>query len=478
MTLQQTLLVQPPPTTSLYTGQISIVGNQFYNGLNGAGVPIQLRGANMSALEFVGTDQFSDVSNWGGVKPAWSVYQQYWKPNCCRIPLNAQSWLGQTCTVVASNTAFSSTVQSADPQSDYQSTVIQAVADANAAGCYVILDLHWDAPELTLGGVTAQPMTNTTFSQSAFANQTNSLNFWTSIANTFKNNPSVIYELFNEPFLDFDTGGSTLWGLMLNGGSFTRYQTISYNFATQTWNVAGYQQMLNAVRATGSTQICIINGPSFSQSIENYTNYFPTDSLSTPQLAHGWHPYPSGTYPYTNGNVYGKIGSDSGANTSSFSQWAQAVLNAGIPVIITEDGGSGGVGAIATPAEPHMAYMQSLADSMGMSYVCWQWNNVISPSNQFYGYISGTALTITFPVSGTASRYDDYCGTAGYQFQLSSGSGSNWTTSYSQTVGSSSSPVLFGQVTGNRCTTGTQSAPTALLGEGSTTQTWMVNHTP
>jgi hypothetical protein len=109
-------------------------------------------------------------------------------------------------------------------------------------------------------------------------------------------------------------------------------------------------------------------GPSWTQEAQNYKlQWFPTDTLSPPQLAAGWHPYPHGTYPYSNGDVYGQTGSDTGAGTSSFAQWFEAILNAGIPVIITEDGGQGGTSAAS--GEPHMSYMESWADTKFASYI-------------------------------------------------------------------------------------------------------------
>jgi endoglucanase len=347
--------------------------------IDGKGKPLQLRGANMSGLEFVGV-QGGTVSNWGGTIPSWPLFKT-WGANAVRIPLNVGSWLGLTTYTAHGQpaTSFGSKVV-ADPQGNYKQTVIGAVAAAQASGLYVILDLHWSAPQVTLNGNTQYI---TPDGQPEFMNSSTDIPFWTSIAQTFGtqatpqsgvSNAGVIFELFNEPYIDYYASGSTLYGLMRNGGTVSTYTWAigAYKVSpTGGVRIAGYQQALNAIRGAGANNVCIVNGPSWAQEAENYKQWFPADTLSPPQLAAGWHPYPNGTYPYSNGDIYGQIGNDPGAGTSSFAQWFQAILNDGTPVIITEDGGEGG--ALATSGEPHMAYMESWADAQFASYIAWEW---------------------------------------------------------------------------------------------------------
>jgi endoglucanase len=355
---------------------VTVSGNKL---IDGGGKPLQLRGANMSGLEFIGV-QGGTVSTWGGTIPQWPLFKT-WGANAVRIPLNVGSWLGLTTYTAHGQpaTSFGSEVI-ADPQGNYKQTVISAVAAAHASGLYVILDLHWSAPQVTLDGNTQYI---TPDGQPEFMNSSTDIPFWTSIAQTFGtqatpqsgvSHAGVIFELFNEPYIDYYASGSTLYGLMLNGGTVATYTWAigAYNVSpTGGVGIAGYQQALNAIRGAGANNVCIVNGPSWAQEAENYKQWFPTDTLSPPQLAAGWHPYPNGTYPYSNGDVYGQIGSDPGAGTSSFAQWFQAILDNGTPVLITEDGGEGGTSA--TSGEPHMAYMESWADAQFASYIAWEW---------------------------------------------------------------------------------------------------------
>src|ERR1039458_4797818 len=61
--------------------------------------------------------------------------------NTVRIPLDEASWLGYKCVDINSGASYTPN------GSYYQSVVKQAVGNANAAALYVILDLHWGAPD-------------------------------------------------------------------------------------------------------------------------------------------------------------------------------------------------------------------------------------------------------------------------------------------------------------------------------------------
>ena len=410
----------------IYDGVIQVgTGANSNRFVNGAGEVIQLRGANMSGLETTAVHGWT-TDPWGddGGTPDWAAYAT-WKPNIVRLPLCAPSWMGWNVapTTGAERSPSWGTVRSADPGSNYRQVVIAAVAAAQAIGCYVIIDLHWTSPQLTLGGVTHYLIPD---GQSAFADVSSAIPFWQSIAQTFGtqatpatagiNNKGIMFELFNEPYMNQNGGvittakggGSALTAdeILGQGGwsnSLINWSQPGSNFVIyQDWEVAGYQQMLDTVRATGAKNICIVNGNYYTQDLTAYQTYKPTDSLN--QIAFGWHPYvqyttaPNGGYPYSTSPYYfpscGVIQASTGkANAASLNP-ANDVLAAGYPVICTEDGGFGGIKA--TNGEKHMAYMQSWADSSGASYVFWQWNNT-----QPYGTAATNNYLTVFASDGT-----------------------------------------------------------------------------
>lgn len=73
----------------------------------------------------------------------------------------------------------------------------------------VLLDLHWSAP----GSQQAN-------GQQPMADMDHSVNFWVSVAQTFKDNDKVIFELYNEPYPDNNNWNSDkAWTCWRDGGS-------------------------------------------------------------------------------------------------------------------------------------------------------------------------------------------------------------------------------------------------------------------
>jgi aryl-phospho-beta-D-glucosidase BglC (GH1 family) len=383
--------VTPAGGTTGYTGAISRNGKNFVNGTGGSGSIIQLRGFNLSGMENSPMQGFQPWADDGGV-PDWAGIQT-WKPNVVRIPLCSASFLGRTITNTATLTTWGAS-RSADPFGNYVAAVDAAVAAAQAVGCYVILDLHWTCPQITLNSTTNY-LANA--GQSAFADQ-DCIAFWTAIATRYGtqataqpgiNNNGILFELFNEPFCNSFSGTCTTGPngtgspiddkdvLMLNGGYSNLIANNSQggsNFSlTANWQVAGYQQMLNAIIATGAQNVCIINGNQYTQQTKNYLKYLPTDSRN--QLAIGWHAYPN-AQSYANevaGNIWpcdGFTANDT-PNPAAFTD-ALAILTAGLPLIATECGSWGGT--TCTSGSPQVSKLVAMADSNGFSIVGWQFN--------------------------------------------------------------------------------------------------------
>jgi chitodextrinase len=303
---------------------------------------VQLRGVNISGLEFVaiGDPSWANGSPWGNqtgtATPQWSIIASTWKANAVRLTLNEASWLGYTCinkTGVAVNP---------DPWGNYQATVEQSVAAANAAGLYVIIDLHWSAP----GSTCPQ-------GQDQMADQDHSLSFWTSVANTFKNNPAVMFDLFNEPTISSSNNngyatGLDYWSIWLNGGTASQVN-IGGVIIPGTWTSVGMNQLIATVRATGATNVVLAGGLNDASDLSGWLSHQPTDPLN--QLALSWHCY--------NG-------------TASESAYAQAVLGAGIPVIIGETGDKSSNG---TTSAPIITNVTQWADANGASVLPWTWDD-------------------------------------------------------------------------------------------------------
>ena len=331
---------------------IRVEGQRF---IDVSGNAVQLRGVNFSGFEFVAVQGWSpaDPSGaQGGQRggPKWSAIKS-WKANTVRIPLNEASWLGYRCTDTQG------VEHNPDPGGNYQSSVREQVAQAIAAGLYVIVDLHWSAPGR------ACPML-----QTQMANRDNSIAFWTSVANAFKGEPAVLFELFNEPFFNFGFSGND-WQYMMKGtgGSFSSYPATSrkghWKDVKKPWAVASYQTLLDAVRATGASNVVLIGGMQYAQDLSGWLKYRPTDPLK--QMAAVWHPYATfgtewGTPAYAQPNFSPDVFDD-----------VRAIQAAGFPVIATETGDRN---TAATQGAPLVTTVTRWADQHDVSVLGWAWN--------------------------------------------------------------------------------------------------------
>jgi endoglucanase len=196
-------------------------------------------------------------------------------------------------------------------------------------GLYVILDLHWTAPN-SFGCPQGQ---------GSMPDADNSVAFWTSVASIFKDNPAVIFELFNEPFgtnvyanwiAPIDSAAPSAQSasdrrILLSGGTYkTGYMYQCNNGCSLTqgtqylapnsspFQATGKQAMLNAIRATGATNVVLSNPIGWAGQIQTWLGAQPTDPAG--QLAAGWR-------------------EDGGASVTTSN--AQDVLSAGYPIIIS-----------------------------------------------------------------------------------------------------------------------------------------------
>ncbi len=122
------------------------------------------------------------------------------------------------------------------------------VSQANQAGLYVVLSMH---EELSSGLPPSQKEPSGWAMPTPFA-----VNYWQAIAAAFKNNPMVMFDLYNEPHVNKTalTIVESDWQFWLNGGTITYTTPIG---KVKTYTVVGMQTLVNAVRGQGANQIII-----------------------------------------------------------------------------------------------------------------------------------------------------------------------------------------------------------------------------
>ena len=358
----------PAPAVETPALSIRVQGHRF---IDARGNPIRLRGVNVSGFEFVAIQGWS-ASDPSGAQagqaqgPKWPAIAA-WRANVVRFPLNEASWLGYTCT------DSRGVRRNPDPGGNYRAAVREQVAQATAAGLYAIIDLHWTAPGRTC------PML-----QTQMANRDNSLAFWTSVAKTFKHNPAVMFELFNEPFMNFGFSGDA-WRYLMHGtdGRFTGYPATSidghWREIEQPWEIASYQSLLNAVRATGARNVVLVGTMQYAQDFSGWLAHRPRDPLQ--QMAAVWHPYATfgkkwGSRAYAQPNYAPEVFAD-----------VLKIQAAGFPVLATETGDRNTVGTVGAPL---VSTITRWAARHEVGVLGWGWNVWKEPEHVLIRDVNGT----------------------------------------------------------------------------------------
>lgn len=280
-----------------------------------------------------------------------------WGINTVRLPLNESCWLG-----VDGSPHFGTAA-------GYRTAVRAWVDKLNAAGIVVILDLHWSAPP----GYAAD-------GQRAMADA-RSVSFWSQVASAYSAVPSVMFDLFNEPYSRWSDATNSwaftlTWACWRDGGCQAPVENDTDDLGGATYAVAGMAQLVAAVRQAGATQPVLLGGLDYSNDLRQWLAYRPSDT----QLIASWHNYP-GQRCHTENCWNSEIGA----------------VAAVVPVIATEFGQTDGGNAF-------LSQFMSWADDNGVGYSPWAWW-VVSTSESLeagrYALIADGAFTPKAP-SGTA----------------------------------------------------------------------------
>ena len=217
---------------------IRVVGDTL---VNGSGVTVQLRGSRPRRYGIRLCPGLGDLRRASDAASVAAIAR--WDTNAVRIPLNEDCWLGINGVPVAFG------------GSPYRQAIINYVSELlNQHGIYAILDLSMVAPGTTLAD-----------SQQPMPDEDHSPTFWTSIATAFKGNPAAIFDLFNEPYPDNNSDTTAAWKCWQLGGTCVGVP----------YPVAGMQQLVSAVRATGATNVIMLGGIGYASVLNHWATYAP-----------------------------------------------------------------------------------------------------------------------------------------------------------------------------------------------------------
>jgi endoglucanase len=131
------------------------------------------------------------------------------------------------------------------------------------------------------------------------------------------------------------------------------------------------QEMLNAVRSTGATNVILSSTLAYSSQMDGWLQNHPKDTLNPSQVGAVWHAYPAPGLP----SQAACIGLP--ACSGQLLNDVKGIMAAGYPVVVTEFGDPSG-GSTA----PWSSVLLPYADQNDVSYMAWTWDPWVG--TQFY----------------------------------------------------------------------------------------------
>ena len=356
--------------------------------VNSAGETVDLHGVNRSGTEYM-CIRGDGIFDGGGPNSSGLTVSQTaadvaamaaWHINIVRIPLNEDCWLGINGSGIAN--------WSEDSGQDYIDAIVDYVDLLHQYGIYAELSLMWAAP----GDQQA------TYQPDA-PDEDHSPAMWTSMAQTFKNDPNVILAPWGETTVDwscFENGCSNeaTWGSDPGDGDGTCGSSCYY------YTSAGMQQAVTDMRNAGYggpiAIPCIHYANDCSDSNGSWLSSMPTDPDQ--QLLAEAHVY----------------GGNPCASTSCFDSTMLPILQAGHPLIFGETGETWNYSDC--PSISYIATFLQWAEQNGVGTEAWVWDTwgacdtgaMISnyngtPEDPWAAYVEGNYLTAFPPDSELAS---------------------------------------------------------------------------
>ena len=287
---------------------VSVRGNRL---VSAQGDTLRLVGVNRSGSQYMCV---LDRGIFDGPTDAASIAaMKAWQINAVRLPLNEDCWLG----INGVNPAYSGVA--------YRAAIEAYVAQLNAAGLYVILDVHWNAP----GNEQADGQQDMLDASHGYA-------LWRSIATAFKAYPAVLFDLYSEPH-----------GL---GGTAAEQWRC---WAQGCGEYAGMSGLVATVRSTGARNVILVAGLGWAADDSEWLQHEPRDPLH--QLAATFHVYDGHTLCTTE------------------SCWNQTLrpIAARVPLV------AGEFGEMQCGDPASIAWLNrwmSYATNNGFSMLAWTWN--------------------------------------------------------------------------------------------------------
>ncbi|HTM15249.1 MAG TPA: cellulase family glycosylhydrolase [Terracidiphilus sp.] len=284
-------------------------GNRIINSLTG--IPILLRGLNRSGLEYSDPDEQGFLSGASISRAEIQVITQNWRANIIRLPFNQD---------------FALRGRAGRTGEEYMQALDQVIFWASMFGAYILLDLQWLDVERIYGGNRnfVAPLPNT-----------ESIDLWSTLARRYRDEPAVLYDLFNEPH---DRLPDDPWPLNKPDG--TTYPASQMRVTTNEWQPWA-RALTQAIRNENPDALVFISGTNWAYDLGG----MPVDGLDN--VIYSTHVYPNKGTDWD--NVFGD-------------------LSESVPVFAGELGG--------TDSPEELEYVRRLLDYLQqkeIGFTAWSW---------------------------------------------------------------------------------------------------------
>jgi hypothetical protein len=219
------------------TKELKVAGNQL---VTADGKSVWLQGVNVPELSWSPNGENRVVNS-------VRVAIDDWHANVIRLPVLDGFWFGKGRGEVTANDADA-----------YRKIVDDAIKLASVRGAWVVLDLHrFLTPDQSC------------------------VDFWKDAAARYKNNPAVLFDVFNEPH-------DTSWDVWQKGGPVEMKQKDGTSTTVQS---VGMQALVDAVRGAGANNVVICGGLGYAYDLTGVMNGYALDSKGGNGLMYATHFY-------------------------------------------------------------------------------------------------------------------------------------------------------------------------------------------
>ena len=302
--------------------QLHTHGNQI---LDSNGKPVRLCGVNTACMEWSSDGE-------GHILDTVRVAIHDWNVNIIRLPLSQDRWFGVA-------------PEQKDKGEAYQALVQKVVDYCATSGCYVLLDLHWNDCNQWGSNIGQHVMPDM-----------NSVTFWRSCARAYRNNPAVLFDLYNEPH-------NISWDIWLKGGVISETNGAGARqgrFVPRKYITPGMQSLLDTVRNEGANNVIVCGGLDWAYDLSGFLKGYALKDT------------------YGNGVIYACHAYNN--KGESVDKWLSHLDAARpkIPVIMSEFGDQGR-GANANKPTPWIARVVAEMDLRKSNYIAWDLHPAASP---------------------------------------------------------------------------------------------------